>query len=47
MTPDRACWLLQHPLNYAGIDPTLLKPYRHVRAQPSGAILMVVLAVDR
>lgn len=43
MTPDRARWLLEHPLD-AGCD---LAPYRQVLPQPDGALLTVVLAVDR
>ena len=44
MTPERAAWLLSHPLSYGGDD---LAPYRHVDPQPDGSLLTVVLAVDR
>lgn len=45
MTPDRARWLLAHPLNDAegAVDPA----YRDVIEQPDGALLTAVLAVDR
>lgn len=46
MTPNRAAWLLAHPLDYAG--PGLnLDPYKTHLPQPDGAILTAVLAVDR
>jgi hypothetical protein len=41
---DRALWLLAHPLEYAGED---LAPYREILPQPDGALLTVILAVDR
>lgn len=45
MTPERAAWLLAHPLDYAegGISPD----YRLLHRQPDGAILQAILAVDR
>lgn len=47
MTPDRALWLLQHPLDYADMDPRELDPYKAHAVQADGAILTAVLAVDR
>lgn len=47
MTPDRGRWLLEHPLDYAHMDPDLLDPYRALRKEADGAILTAVLAVDR
>lgn len=45
MTPDRARWLLAHPLDYAnGAPPAEL--VEHL-SQVDGAILTAVLAVDR
>lgn len=45
MSPERAAWLLGHPLDYidAGIPPE----YKTVRAERDGALLTLVLAVDR
>ena len=45
MTPERAGWLLAHPLDYAqmALDPA----YREVFPQPDGALLTAILAVDR
>lgn len=46
MSPERALWLLRHPLDYAG--PGLdLAAYRGHSVQADGAILTAVLAVDR
>lgn len=47
MTPERAVWLLAHPLDYAAGDRHQLDPYRTVLPQPDGALLTAVLAVDR
>lgn len=47
MTPDRAGWLLAHPLDYASPDPHALDAYKGVLPQPDGALLTAVLAVDR
>lgn len=47
MTPDLAAWLLEHPLDYASDEPDALADYRHVHPQRDGALLTVVLAVDR
>lgn len=45
MNAERGRWLLQNPADYAElvVDPK----YREYLAQPDGAILTVVLAVDR
>jgi hypothetical protein len=45
MTPERAAWLLAHPADYAQmvVDPK----YREYLPQPDGALLTVILAVDR
>lgn len=46
MSAGRAAWLLAHPLDYA--DGTVsLAPYTTVLPQPGGALLTVILAVDR
>lgn len=45
MSPDRARWLLQHPLDYADGAPD--PAYKTVTVQPDGALLTAVLAVDR
>jgi hypothetical protein len=45
MTPDRAPWLLQHPLDSADGAPGV--DYVGHLAQPDGAILTAILAVDR
>lgn len=50
LDPDRARWLLQHPLtDLTGADPVAtMAPYKRVVAQPhDGALLTEVLAVDR
>lgn len=44
MTPARARWLLEHPLDYA---ENLPPAYVQRIAAPDGALLTVVLAVDR
>lgn len=38
-------WLLEHPLDYA--EGAIAPEYRSVSRQPDGALLTVVLAVDR
>ena len=45
MRAERARWLLQNPADYPElvVDPK----YREYLAQPGGALLTVVLAVDR
>lgn len=47
MTPERARWLLEHPVT----DPLVLadpgNAYRSVTEQRDGALLTMVLAVDR
>lgn len=47
MSPDRAAWLLAHPLDYASSDPAALADWRTREPQPDGAILTAILAVDR
>lgn len=47
MTPERARWLLEHPLDSADLTPDKLAAYRTVTPQPDGALLTAVLAVDR
>lgn len=44
MGPERARWLLEHPLDYIDVS---LEPYRRVLPQADGALLTAVLAVDR
>lgn len=44
---DAHRWLLAHPLEYADADPAALTPYKTHRTMQDGAILTVVLAVDR
>lgn len=47
MTPDRASWLLAHPLETAPRTAADLAPWRTETPQASGAVLVAVLAVDR
>ena len=45
LTPERAQWLLEHPLDRADMA---LDPAYVVRVtQPDGALLTAILAVDR
>lgn len=45
MSPDRAVWLLAHPL--ADVRAETVLDYRLTIPQPDGALLTAVLAVDR
>lgn len=47
LTPERAAWLLAHPLDRITGDPHQLDPYKTVTRQPDGSLLTCVLAIDR
>lgn len=46
MTPEHARWLLEHPITDTG-DPEIIKAYCQRRTERDGALLTLVLAIDR